>query len=170
MKIYIASSWKNQHAVEMLTDCLETRGHEVISFVREAFEAETPENIRFDFEEWIWSEEGRRKFHFDLNGATKSDLVVYIGPSGTDAWAELGAAWATSMATGKPLIFGLYAKGEPSGLMRRMVTWHLRYSELLKSIDLLCELSCKPISHSSPQFPETGEDGAIPGIDLPKEV
>lgn len=36
MRIYIASSWKNQHAVEMLTDYLEARGHEVISFVRKA--------------------------------------------------------------------------------------------------------------------------------------
>jgi hypothetical protein len=33
MKIYIASSWKNQHAVEMLTALLRDRGHEVLSFV-----------------------------------------------------------------------------------------------------------------------------------------
>ena len=33
MKIYIASSWKNQHAVEMLTDILRYKGHDVVSFV-----------------------------------------------------------------------------------------------------------------------------------------
>ncbi len=33
MKIYIASSWRNQHAVEMLTSMLRVRGHEVLSFV-----------------------------------------------------------------------------------------------------------------------------------------
>ena len=129
MRIYIASSWKNQHAVEMLTDLLEASGHKVVSFVREAFQSETPENIRFDFEEWIWSEEGERKFLFDLAGATKSDLVIYIGPSGTDAWAELGAAFASGAT-----IVGLFAKGEPSGLMRRMVHWFRDYRTLLAHI------------------------------------
>jgi hypothetical protein len=126
MKIYIASSWKNQHAVEMLTDLLEARGHEVISFVREAVNTEG--RSAFDFDDWI-SENGERKFHFDLEGAMRSDLVVYIGPSGPDVWAELGAAWAC----GVPII-GLYAKGEQSGRMRHLVTWFRDYRELLKAI------------------------------------
>lgn len=129
MKIYIASSWKNQHAVEMLTDLLEAKGHQVHSFVREAVNTEGRTEIKFDFEQWINSEDGERKFNFDLRGATKSDLVVYIGPSGTDAWAELGAAWAS----GVPIV-GLYAKGEQSGLMRRMVTWFRDYRELLREL------------------------------------
>jgi hypothetical protein len=33
MKIYIAASWKHQHAVEMLTVLLRERNHEVLSFV-----------------------------------------------------------------------------------------------------------------------------------------
>ena len=37
MKIYIASSWKNQHAVEMFSRLLRERGHEVVSFVEENF-------------------------------------------------------------------------------------------------------------------------------------
>ena len=40
MKIYIASSWKNQHAVEMMTDKLRENGHKVISFVEAAVESE----------------------------------------------------------------------------------------------------------------------------------
>ena len=129
MKIYIASSWKNQHAVEMLTDLLEAKGHKVHSFVREAINTEGRTEIKFDFDQWINSEDGERKFDYDLHGATKSDLVIYIGPSGTDAWAELGAAWAS----GVPIV-GLYAKGEQSGLMRRMVTWVSDYRELLREL------------------------------------
>ncbi|MFA4904455.1 MAG: hypothetical protein WC600_17110 [Desulfobaccales bacterium] len=73
MKIYIASSWKNQHAVEMLTDLLEAKGHQVHSFVREAVNTEGRTEIKFDFEQWINSEDGERKFQFDLHGATKSN-------------------------------------------------------------------------------------------------
>ena len=35
MKIYIAASWKHQHAVEMLTEKLEENGHEILSWLRE---------------------------------------------------------------------------------------------------------------------------------------
>jgi hypothetical protein len=130
MKVYIASSWKNQHAVEMLTATLREMGIEVISFVDAAVEAEGREGLRFDVNKWIASEDGQRKFEYDTEGATKSDLVVYIGPSGTDAWAEVGAAWASGVP-----IFGLWAKGEPAGLMRRMVTWFKDYKELLRYVE-----------------------------------
>lgn len=131
MRIYIASSWKNQHAVEMLTELLEDRGHEVHSFVREAINTEGRTEIKFDFdfEQWINSEDGNRKFNYDLDGATKSDVVIYIGPSGTDAWAELGTAYAS----GVPIV-GLYAKGEQSGLMRRMVTWVSDYRDIFDEL------------------------------------
>ncbi len=113
MVVYIASSWKNQYAVEMLADLLRQEGHKVLSFVEnnhgEGHGAEKPIN----FEEWVKTEQAERLFHYDTDGATKSDLVVYIGPSGTDAWAEVGAAWAS----GVPVI-GLWAKGEQAGLMR----------------------------------------------------
>lgn len=33
MNIYIISSWKNQHAVELLTSKLREQGHDVKSFV-----------------------------------------------------------------------------------------------------------------------------------------
>jgi hypothetical protein len=82
MKIYIASSWKNQHAVEMLTDALRAKGHNVTSFVEKAVCDEGRSNIRFDVEKWIASKDGEEKYLYDLAGATESDLVVYIGPSG----------------------------------------------------------------------------------------
>lgn len=129
MHVYIASSWKNQHAVEMLTALLRDRGITVISFVEAAVEAEGRDGLKWDFEEWIWSEDGRRKFEYDTNAATLSDLVIYIGPSGIDAWGEIGAAWYS----GTP-IFGLWAKGENAGLMRRMMShWFNNFRDLLIS-------------------------------------
>lgn len=130
LRIYIASSWSNQHAVEMLTESLRNRGHEVVSFVEKAVCDEGRSNIAFDVEAWIASEDGKEKFAYDIDGATNSNLVIYIGPSGTDAWAEVGAAYGAGV-----VIFGLWAKGEKAGLMRRMVRWFNLYSDLLTAVD-----------------------------------
>lgn len=130
MKIYIASSWKNQHAVEMLTDMLRALGHEVISFIEKAVCDEGRGGLRFDVEKWIASEDGESKFAYDTAGAMEADLVVYIGPSGTDAWAEVGAAWASGV-----IIYGLWSKGEPAGLMRRMMDkWFADFRQLLEAV------------------------------------
>jgi len=128
MNIYIASSWKNQHAVEMLTARLRQLGCEVHSFV-ENNNFEHERNILFD--EWVWSAEGQQSFEFDTNAAINSDLVIYLGPSGCDAWAEVGAAWAAGTT-----IFGLLSKGEQIGLMRRMVTWFKGVDDLINAIDI----------------------------------
>ena len=132
MKVYIASSWRNQHTVEMLTLILRQRGYEIVSFIEAAVEAEGREGLKFDVEQWILSENGAKKFAYDTEGATTSDLVIYVGPSGTDAWAEVGAAWASGVP-----VLGLWAKGEPAGLMRRMVTWFKDFKELIGGIDQL---------------------------------
>ena len=129
MKIYIASSWKNQHAVEMLTDNLRGMGHEVISFIEKAVCDEGRSEIRFDVEKWINSKDGTDKFSYDTQGATQSNLVIYIGPSGTDAWGEIGAAWGAGVR-----ILGLWAKGEQAGLMRHMVEWFRDYRGMLDVI------------------------------------
>ena len=135
MKLYIASSWKNQHAVEMLTTLLRDRGHEVLSFVENnhgeqaGHLAAEKDGTPVPFDEWVWSDRGRKSFEYDTDGATTADMVVYIGPSGIDAWAEVGAAWAV----GKTIV-GLSAKGDQVGLMRRMVTWTNSYHELVAAI------------------------------------
>lgn len=134
MKIYIASSWKNQHGVEMLTALLREKGHEVISWVENNY-GENHNHVTkdFPFEEWVNGPEAVQSFEFDTYGATKSDLVIYFAPSGKDACAELGAAWAS----GVPII-GLYAKGEDLGLMRKMVKkWYGRYTEILQAVEQL---------------------------------
>lgn len=130
LKIYIASSWKNQHAVEMLTDLLRQKGHEVVSFVEKNFD-ELNVIAKIGFDEWINSGDGEKAFMYDTDGATKSDLVIYISPSGKDAAAEVGTAWACGIP-----ILGLYAKGEDFGLMRRMMRgWYYNYRELLTAVD-----------------------------------
>ncbi len=126
MTVYIASSWKNRHAVELLSEQLRTRGIEVLSFVENCFE----EDLHQDFEEWIKTPAADRSFEYDTTGAMTADLVIYISPAGTDAWAEIGAAWAK----GQP-IWGLYAKGEQSGLMRKMIRWFHCWKELLLEIE-----------------------------------
>ena len=132
MKIYIASSWKNQHAVEMLTEKLRDLGHEVLSFV-ENNHGECHNDRDMPFEDWVLTKKAHQSFEYDTEGATQSDLVIYISPSGTDAWAEVGAAWASGVP-----IFGLYAKSEQSGLMRKMVCpWFSNYRDLIDHVKLL---------------------------------
>lgn len=136
MKIYIAASWKHQHAVEMLTKLLRERNHDVASFVennhgeQKAHEA-TKDGKPIPFDEWVWSERGAQSFSFDSMSAMTSDLVIYIGPSGKDAAAELGMAYAKGVK-----ILGLHAKGEDFGLMRRMIDWVNDYRQLLGLVEL----------------------------------
>jgi hypothetical protein len=134
------------HAVEMLTALLRLRGHTVLSFVENNHgENDDPDSAsnsmkKVDLNEWILSDQGRKSFEYDTNGATKSDLVIYISPSGCDAWAEVGAAWGS-----KVLIVGLRSKGEQVGLMRRLVTtWCDNYRELLLVVDGLTKLKGPP--------------------------
>jgi len=134
MKVYIAASWKHQHAVEMLTEMLRNWDIEVLSFVERAVKDEGRSGLAFDVEAWINSPDGEDKFKYDTNGATKSDLVIYIGPSGQDAAAEVGAAWASGVP-----VYGLWAKGEGFGLMRRMTRWFDNYNALLVAVHELRE-------------------------------
>lgn len=130
MKIYIAASWKHQHAVEMLTERLEEKGHVILSWLREG----RPEEAflsRRELEHFILSDEGRRVFDFCADSATGCDLLIYLGPSGCDAWAEVGAAFGRGVP-----ILGLLAKSEDVGLMRHMVrSWHSSVSGLLRAVD-----------------------------------
>lgn len=132
MRIYIASSWKNQHAVEMLTDVLRSSGHEIASFIENNYGEGHGPDKPMNFDEWVETDQADRSFLYDVRNATRSDLVVYIGPSGTDAWAEVGAAYASGLP-----VYGLWAKGEQSGLMRKMVRWYDRCPLLIAAISNL---------------------------------
>lgn len=130
MRIYIAASWKHQHAVEMLTDRLESLGHEVLSWIREGRPEEAFLSKR-ELAHFIASDEGRRVFDFCSGSAVGADLVVYLGPSGCDAWAEVGAAYGRGVP-----ILGLLAKSEEVGLMRHMIRrWCSSVEELLGAVE-----------------------------------
>lgn len=135
MKIYIASSWKNEHAVVMLTELLRARGHDVKSFIENQHGEQAAGQALHDgkpmpFDEWCHSERGTKSFAFDTHWATHADLVIYLGPSGKDAAAEVGAAWSRGVC-----VLGLWAKGEDFGLMRRMIEWQKDVRELLATVD-----------------------------------
>lgn len=129
MRIYIAASWKHQHAVEMLTEKLELAGHEVLSWLRQG----RPEEAflsKLELTAFINSQDGRRIFEFCATSATTADLLIYLGPSGCDAWAEVGAAYGAGVP-----IFGLVAKSEEVGLMRHIVqAWHASVNDLLRAV------------------------------------
>jgi len=139
MKIYIASSWKNQHAVEMLTALLKAKGHSVMSFVENNYgENHNHVTKKFDFETWVNSKESDQSFDFDTNNAMTCDLLIYVGPSGKDAAAECGLCYGQRLSGRFIPMMGLYAKGEDFGLMRKLFDgWYERYTELLDDIEKL---------------------------------
>lgn len=128
--IYIASSWKNQHAVEMLTTQLRLHKYEVRSFVENNYgEGHGPDKA-IPFEDWVKTDQAVSAFMYDMQAASTSDITIYIAPSGKDAAAEA----AMCFANGRTL-YGLWAKGEDFGLMRKMFNeWFYRYDELLEHI------------------------------------
>ncbi len=134
MRIYIASSWKNQHAVEMITAIFREKGYEVISWVENNYgEDHGPKGT--DFEKWVNTEPAHRSFQFDTDGAIFCDIFVYLGPAGKDASAECGIAYGQQgTERGKPM-YALWAKGEDFGLMRKMFDkWFVRHYELIDYI------------------------------------
>lgn len=129
MKIYIASSWKNQHGVEMLTAILRNKGHEVISWI----ENNNEESRDMPTSQWLKSAYADKSFEFDITGATTCDLFILYTYAGNDAHAEMGAAWAKGIT-----ILGLWQKGYDEGLMSRMVSdWSENISDLVGTVDSL---------------------------------
>lgn len=138
MKIYIASSWKNQHAVEMLTDILRVYGNEVISWIENNYEENHAPNIKFDFEEWVNSEASEKSFYFDTIGAATCDLFIYVGQAGKDAAAECGICYGQRFAGKTIPMLALWSKSEDFGLMRKMFDrWFSRHQDLVSYINAM---------------------------------
>ena len=127
MIIYISGSWKHRFGIEMLTDKLRSMGHEVLSFIENTVDMGILENL--PFEQFIETQEADGLFAYDTQAAATADIVVYYGPSGLDAWAEIGIAWQSGR-----VVLGLLAKGEQIGLLRKMVHWHKDINSLLETI------------------------------------
>ncbi|WP_034643261.1 hypothetical protein, partial [Desulfovibrio inopinatus] len=124
-------------------------GHTVLSFVRQSGVTGDQPLWTFDAagadpETWIRSAAGAENFRWNLLGATQSDLCIYLGPAGCDAWAEVGAAWAA----GVPVV-GLWAKGEPIGLNRRMIRqWFSSFIELEQALRQRGSLLAKEVAYA----------------------
>lgn len=71
MKIYIASSWRNQHAVEMLTEILRSKDHIVASFIEQNYESGFGAEKGTSIDAWINSESGQKAFEYDTDAARK---------------------------------------------------------------------------------------------------
>lgn len=138
MKIYIASSWRNQHAVEMLTALLREKGHEVISWVENNYgEKHAVLTKKLDFEKWLNSESADKSFEFDTHGAMTCGMFIYIGAAGKDAAAQCGMCYGQRLAGKTIPMIALFAKGEDFGLMRKMFDfWFERYTDIIDYVKI----------------------------------
>lgn len=152
MKIYVASSWRNDLQPEVV-DALRSHGHEVYDFhhpsmgpgvrgvgfhwsdIDPDWATWTPEKFR----EALKDDVARDGFASDLIGMQWADAFVLVMPCGRSAHLELG--WA--IGAGKPSII-LLSDGEPE-LMYGLVT-HLCTSmaEVFKALAIERSEACLP--------------------------
>ena len=119
MKLYIASSWKNENAVRTLAEVLRAKGHEVDAFCdkstgRYVFHwsefVEREDDLKeYDAKSFMDDPRVQRAFLEDKNWIDWAEGVVLLVPSGRSAHLEAGYA----VGHGKPLwIYGALPKGE----------------------------------------------------------
>lgn len=149
-RIYIASSWKHQHAVEMLTSVLRNEGFEVISWVENNYgENHNHVTKQFDFETWCNTKESDQSFEFDTHGAMTCDLFIYLGPAGKDAAAECGMCYGQRFKGKLIPMIGIVAKGEDFGLMRKMFDgWYDRITDVIDVAKTLMAVK-QPVSEGA---------------------
>ena len=124
MDIYIAASWQQAAAVDLLAARLRDMGHTVFAFTEQPGQPVQPPPPG-----WHESPAGYRVWCADMQACVGADLVLYIG-GGCDAWAEVGAAWAVGVP-----VLGLRTKGEAVGIQRRMIMrWCGTVAELLAGV------------------------------------
>ena len=119
MKIYIASSWKNQQAVLALASFLERQGFEVDAFCRSTSEryafhwselVDTEEELqKYDAISFINDPRVQRAYKEDKRWLDWADAIVMLMPCGRSSHLEAGYA----KGQGKLLfIYGEFPKGE----------------------------------------------------------
>ncbi|HUV46314.1 MAG TPA: hypothetical protein VMW45_04530 [Dehalococcoidia bacterium] len=119
MKIYIASSWKNQERVLWLAERLEQEGFEVDAFCRATdkrysfhwseFVDDEAELLKYDAISFIQDYRVVRAFNEDKSWLDWADTVIMLMPCGRSSHLEAGYA----VGKGKGLyIYGDFPKGE----------------------------------------------------------
>lgn len=131
MKIYIASSARNMHGVQLLRDLLTGRGHLILDWTSLApplADHLTPEERRAALD----SDERGEIFKFCAEACARADLLIYLGPAGQDAACEVGMAYAAGVP-----VYGLAAPTEKPGLIltRAVSRWFATAKELLAEIE-----------------------------------
>jgi len=130
LTVYIASSFRNVHAVKMLTDRLRAIGCIVLDWTSKAppLPADMPieeRKLKLDADEY------GDIFAFCVNACACADLVIYIGPAGQDAACEVGIAWTVGVP-----VYGLRGKLEAPGLVlsKAVTRWFDDVGDLLRSL------------------------------------
>ncbi len=110
-KIYIASSFRHIHAVQLLALNLQEMGYEILDWTRKA---SVPEGLNpAQRREWMDTDDnGGTVYAFCKMACTSADMVLYLGQSGQDAGVEIGMACAKNIP-----ILGIRGPLESAGLM-----------------------------------------------------
>lgn len=135
LKIYIASSFRNLHAVDMLADRLIDMGHSILDWT--AFAPPLPPDMRPEERRAALDSDARGSiFEFCSTACAGADLVIYLGGSGQDTACEVGIAFNAGVP-----VLGLRGPMEAPGLMlaRAVTEWHERVYTLLLAVERLAE-------------------------------
>ena len=130
MKIYIASSFKNLHGVHLLRNELAKRGHTVLDW--SALAPPLPDDMPLDARRALLDSDERGEiFDFCEQACQEADTVIYMGPAGQDAAAEVGIAYASNVR-----VLGLAGPLEAPGLIlsRCVSQWFANIGDLLAAV------------------------------------
>lgn len=105
-KLYICTSTSNMAEYRKLQQALELAPYEVLDWTRFLPEPGA------DFDQRKNEDPHGAAFAYCSQAIGGADLVVYIGPSGCDASAELGIAWTTGVQ-----VWGVAGGEEQPGVM-----------------------------------------------------
>jgi hypothetical protein len=131
LTIYIASSFRNLHAVHMLADQLREAGHSILDWTE--FAPPLPADMRPDDRRAaLDSDESGRIFAFCTEACGTADLVIYLGAAGQDSGTEVGIAYNAGVP-----VYGLSGPLEAPGLIlaRAVSRWFSKPGELLAAVE-----------------------------------
>ncbi len=110
MQVYIASSFKNVHAVRLLGKYMRQLGYTILDWTEKAT---PPDGLNSSQRrEWMDTDHGGEVFNFCAKSCMEADFLIYLGTSGQDAGVELGIAYALNIP-----ILGIKGPLESAGLM-----------------------------------------------------
>ena len=110
MRVYIASSFKNVHAVRLLAKTMRSMGYTILDWTEKATPPEGLNSAKR--REWMDTDHGGEVFIFCAQACKEADFVIYLGTSGQDAGVEIGIAYGQGIP-----VLGIRGPLESPGLM-----------------------------------------------------